>query len=133
VLLLNFSTFSFRVHTYDTLSYFFKRFGVAKLRQQLMSMSAFSRNLCSGASRSLRQRSAITCRALRPIASRAAASTPITSRVAATSHFSTMSALKSAAPPVPSNREFDPEIKDVASYVHNTKIDSELAVRTLVS
>jgi hypothetical protein len=25
-------------------------------------------------------------------------------------------------------REYDPEIKDIASYVHNTPIDSELAV-----
>jgi 2-methylcitrate dehydratase len=39
-----------------------------------------------------------------------------------------MSALKSAAPPVASKREFDPEIKDIANYVHNTAIDSELAV-----
>ena len=26
-------------------------------------------------------------------------------------------------------REYDPEIKDMASYVHNYKIDSDLAVR----
>jgi hypothetical protein len=39
-----------------------------------------------------------------------------------------MSSLKSSAPPVQNKREFDPEIKDIASYVHNTKIDSELAV-----
>lgn len=25
-------------------------------------------------------------------------------------------------------REYDPEIKDMASYVHNYKVDSELAV-----
>jgi 2-methylcitrate dehydratase len=41
-----------------------------------------------------------------------------------------MSSLKSSAPPVPSKREFDPEIKDIASYVHNTAIESELAVRS---
>jgi 2-methylcitrate dehydratase len=40
-----------------------------------------------------------------------------------------MSALKSAAPPVPAQREYDPEIKDMANYIHNTPIDSELAVR----
>lgn len=28
-------------------------------------------------------------------------------------------------------REYDPEIKDIASYVHNTPIDSELAVSAL--
>jgi 2-methylcitrate dehydratase len=44
------------------------------------------------------------------------------------SSFSTMSSLKSAAPPVQSKREYDPEIKDIASYIHNTSIDSELAV-----
>lgn len=39
-----------------------------------------------------------------------------------------MSSLKSGAPVVPSTREYDPEIRDIASYIHNTKIDSELAV-----
>jgi 2-methylcitrate dehydratase len=39
-----------------------------------------------------------------------------------------MTPLKSAAPPVSGNREYDPEIKDVANYIHNVKIDSELAV-----
>jgi hypothetical protein len=39
-----------------------------------------------------------------------------------------MSSLKSNAPPVQNKREYDPEIKDIASYIHNTKIDSELAV-----
>jgi 2-methylcitrate dehydratase len=42
-----------------------------------------------------------------------------------------MSSLKSAAPPVASKREFDPEIKDMASYIHNTPIESELAVRSI--
>ncbi|KAF2257210.1 2-methylcitrate dehydratase [Trematosphaeria pertusa] len=93
-------------------------------------MSAFSRNLCSAASRSLRQRSGVSCRAVRPIAIRAASSTPITTRTAAAAPFSTMSSLKSAAPPAPNKREYDPEIKDIASYVHNTPIDSELAYDT---
>ena len=39
-----------------------------------------------------------------------------------------MTSLKSAAPPVQGKREYDPEIKDIASYIHNTAIDSELAV-----
>ena len=26
-------------------------------------------------------------------------------------------------------RDYDPEIKDIASYVHNYKVDSDLAVR----
>jgi len=39
-----------------------------------------------------------------------------------------MSSRKSAAPSGQSKREYDPEIKDIASYVHNTPIESELAV-----
>jgi 2-methylcitrate dehydratase len=94
-------------------------------------MSAFSRNLCSTASRSLRQRSSVLSRAVRPIALRTPLSNSVTSRTATATAFSTMSSLKSSAPPVQSKREFDPEIKDIASYVHNTKIDSELAVWTI--
>jgi len=41
-----------------------------------------------------------------------------------------MSSLKSAAPPVSGKREYDPEIKDIASYIHNTPVDSELAFDT---
>lgn len=39
-----------------------------------------------------------------------------------------MTSLKSAAPPVSGKREYDPEIKDIANYIHNVSIDSELAV-----
>lgn len=39
-----------------------------------------------------------------------------------------MAALKSNAPAMAGVREFDPEIKDMASYIHNYKIDSDLAV-----
>lgn len=43
-----------------------------------------------------------------------------------------MSSLKSApAPNIKGQREYDPEITDIANYVHNTPIDSELAVGTL--
>jgi len=45
------------------------------------------------------------------------------------SSFSTMSSLNSNAPPVAGNREYDPEITDIANYIHNYKIDSPLAVR----
>ena len=44
------------------------------------------------------------------------------------STFSTMTPLKSNAPAMVGVREFDPEIKDMASYIHNYKIDSDLAV-----
>lgn len=43
------------------------------------------------------------------------------------SKFSTMSPLQ-AAPVL--EREYDPEIKDMADYIHNYKVDSELAVRS---
>ena len=42
--------------------------------------------------------------------------------------FSTMPALNYSAPPPAGVREYDPEIKDMAGYIHNYKIDSELAV-----
>ena len=47
-----------------------------------------------------------------------------------TTAFSTMSNMQSAAGPVETvnPREYDPEIKDIASFVHNTPIDSDLAV-----
>merc|ERR1712000_145385 len=44
--------------------------------------------------------------------------------------FSVMAARQSGAPPPPQAREYDPEIKDIASYVHNTPIDSDLAFDT---
>ena len=47
--------------------------------------------------------------------------------------FSTMSPLQSGAPPPAQPREYDPEIKDIASYVHNTPIDSALAVSELLA
>jgi len=40
-----------------------------------------------------------------------------------------MATLRSNAPAVATAREFDPEIKDMASYIHNYKVDSDLAVR----
>jgi 2-methylcitrate dehydratase len=39
-----------------------------------------------------------------------------------------MSKLQSNAPPSQVAREYDPEIKDIASFVHNTPIESDLAV-----
>ena len=49
-----------------------------------------------------------------------------------TTAFSSMSKMMSANGPVETvnPREYDPEIKDIASFVHNTPIDSDLAVRT---
>lgn len=40
-----------------------------------------------------------------------------------------MSALQSSAPATPAEgRSYDPEINDIADYIHNKPIDSELAV-----
>ena len=44
------------------------------------------------------------------------------------SAFSTMSPLKADTAAVSGSREFDPEIKDMASYIHSYKVDSDLAV-----
>ncbi|KKZ66553.1 2-methylcitrate dehydratase [[Emmonsia] crescens] len=46
------------------------------------------------------------------------------------SSFSTMSALNSSAPSQAPVREHDPEIKDMASYIHNYKVNSDLAYDT---
>lgn len=47
------------------------------------------------------------------------------------SPFHTMASLQSASATTPKPSEgvgYDPEIKDIANYIHNYKIDSELAV-----
>lgn len=46
----------------------------------------------------------------------------------AAAKFSTMAPLQSGPPPPPQAREYDPEIKDIASYIHHTPIESDLAV-----
>lgn len=49
-------------------------------------------------------------------------------RVARTSQFSTMAARQSAAPSVQGDKSYDPEIKDMATYIHDYNVDSDLAV-----
>ncbi|KAJ5342835.1 hypothetical protein N7541_011959 [Penicillium brevicompactum] len=46
------------------------------------------------------------------------------------SRFSTMAARQSAAPAVPSDKPYDTEIQDMASYIHGYKVDSDLAFDT---
>lgn len=46
----------------------------------------------------------------------------------AQSHFHTSAIARSGAPAMSSNNDYDPEIKDIANYVHNYNIDSDLAV-----
>ncbi|KAK3695462.1 MmgE/PrpD family-domain-containing protein [Podospora appendiculata] len=98
-------------------------------------MSAVNRGLRQ-ASRTLRlpQRFSQTA-ALRPLSSRCSQfAAPRSSTSSSHNHkntFSTMAALQSGAAPVPAEaREYDPEVKDIASYVHNKPIDSELAFDT---
>ncbi|KAL4917665.1 MmgE/PrpD family-domain-containing protein [Aspergillus aurantiobrunneus] len=55
-------------------------------------------------------------------------SSPAVPRV---SRFSTMASLQSAAPaPAAAQKGYDPEIKDMADYIHNYKVDSDLAFDT---
>ncbi|GKZ35126.1 ATP-binding cassette transporter CGR1 [Aspergillus brasiliensis] len=46
------------------------------------------------------------------------------------SRFSTMSPLQHAAPVVPGDKPYDPEIKDMADYIHNYNVNSDLAYDT---
>jgi 2-methylcitrate dehydratase len=53
------------------------------------------------------------------------------SKASTASSFHTMASLQSAAaaPPKPSEGVgYDPEIKDIANYIHSYQVDSELAV-----
>ncbi|KAK4145689.1 MmgE/PrpD family-domain-containing protein [Dichotomopilus funicola] len=77
--------------------------------------------------------------ALRPLGAAAAfknttaAPLSVAATHARTSNFSTMAALQSASAATPSpstGKGYDPEILDIASYVHNQKIDSDLAFDT---
>ena len=63
-----------------------------------------------------------------PLAATTRAKFGAAARTPSFKQFSTMSPLQSGAPPPPQAREYDPEIKDIASYVHHTPIDSDLAV-----
>jgi len=95
-------------------------------------MSAVNRGLRQ-ASRQLRlpQRFSQTS-ALRPLSSRCAQfARPTVSSTLNRNTFSTMASLQSANTAAPSPSEgkgYDPEITDIANYVHNKPIDSELAV-----
>lgn len=96
-------------------------------------MSAVNRGLRQ-VSRSLRLQPRFCPRsALRPLTGSLntnSSSRPIAA-LPARSSFSTMASLQSAAAATPSpaaGKGYDPEIKDIADYVHNYKIDSPLAV-----
>lgn len=55
-------------------------------------------------------------------------------RTTTTSRFHTMASLQSAASATPMPSEgvgYDPEVKDIANYIHNYSINSDLAVSLL--
>lgn len=95
-------------------------------------MSAVNRSLRT-ATKQLR--SARLTAATAPLATAAARSASFgVARASSTpSHnsFSTTTARKSGAPAMSQQREYDPEIKDIADYVANKPIDSDLAVSLL--
>ncbi|OMP83859.1 2-methylcitrate dehydratase [Diplodia seriata] len=95
-------------------------------------MSALTSSFCRQAARSLRPSPALasSVRALRPVALQAARP-PVVSRVARASFATTMPTKSDNATAVPAGKnEFDPEVVDIANYVHNAKIDSPLAFDT---
>ncbi|KAJ5698919.1 2-methylcitrate dehydratase [Penicillium macrosclerotiorum] len=63
-----------------------------------------------------------------------ASTSPITAIVTPTANraprFSTMAARQSAAPPAQADKSYDPEIQDMASYIHQYNVDSDLAFDT---
>lgn len=93
-------------------------------------MSALTSTFCRQAARSLRPRPAVasSLRAFRPAAAHTIR--PIAaSRLSRAAFSTTMPTRADNATAVPGGKnEFDPEVVDVASYVHNHKIDSDLAV-----
>ena len=62
-----------------------------------------------------------------------ASSLSITPRISVprTPRFSTMAARQSTAPAVHTDKSYDPEIQDMASYIHDYKVDSDLAVSSV--
>lgn len=91
-------------------------------------MSSLSRNLLR-TTKSLHRGAPLGCATTRTAARVLPFSRPSTFRVAGASPFSTTmiprnDALASPAPA----REFDNEIVDMASYIHNYKVESDLAV-----
>lgn len=105
-----------------------------RVQSQLTDMSLFLRPANRAATRSLSQKSAVRCPSRRNLlqAPLLASIRASSRRQSAAVSFSTMSTLKAvtgiAGAAVGGGREYDPEIKDMASYVHNYKIASDLAV-----
>ena len=96
-------------------------------------MSSLLRSVNRAAIRKLSQEPALRCSPRRNLQTPLLTSLPTSSgRMLPAVAFSTMPALNASAglasAAIGGGREYDPEIKDMASYVHNYKIDSDLAV-----
>ncbi|KAL2354574.1 MmgE/PrpD family-domain-containing protein [Cryomyces antarcticus] len=94
-------------------------------------MSALSRTLFRTAPRALRQKAPLcsSAKLLHPVAAHHISRSPVAPRISAP--FSSMAKLNSDAIASPAEpKQFDHEITDMASYVHNYKVDSDLAFDT---
>lgn len=102
----------------------------AEMIPQVTMFLALSRSICRTSCRNL-QRSSFrgATRATRPIASNIIARKAFHFPARYSAAFSTMPVLHGDAIASPASpNEFDKEIADVANYVHNYKIDSDVAV-----
>ena len=92
-------------------------------------MAYIGRNLCRAANRTLRQTPLSASTTSNLARSSFAAISLRASTRSSRSSFSTMSALKSAVVAEPkAEKDYDPEIVDMAKYIHNYDIKSDLAV-----
>lgn len=91
-------------------------------------MSSLSRNVLRTASRNLRQRASL-CNTIKATGRLAPASRLTQLRSIAPFSTTMIPRSDAMASPAPA-KEFDNEIVDMASYIHNYKVDSELAVRS---
>ncbi len=91
-------------------------------------MSLVSRNLCRAAPRKLIPKRTSLCPSAKPIRPIVLGASSCLSK-SISAPFSTMGSLKSSVAAVPADaKAFDPEIVDMASYIHNFDIKSDLAV-----
>lgn len=91
-------------------------------------MAFVARNFCRTASRNLNRRAPVS-NSLRALTRTNILSTASLSGTTAPA-FSTMASLRSGAVAEPKGpKEFDPELTEMANYIHNYEIKSDLAVR----
>ena len=110
---------------------YFAQLRSSRTFHQLAEMSSLLRTVNRTTSRQLQQRSCSRYSAGRsnlPPPQQPTRTSIVYQSPKIRSTFSTMAVLKSNAPATGGVREFDPEIKYMASYIHNYKIDSDLAV-----